>query len=266
MPDKRSMPNAVRRERKKMPLGLLGKKLGMSQIFDSEGRLVPVTYIEAGPCTVLQKKTSETDGYCAVQLGFGTKKEKNTAKAELGHYAKANAKPARYVREFRCDENPSLEGVPEVGASVNVTLFKKGDHIDVVGVSKGRGFASPIKRWHVHRGPETHGSMYHRRQGSQGASSYPSRTWKNKRSAGHMGASRVTALNLVIVDTDEERNLILVRGSVPGYANSMVIVRPTVRAKKATHQLQMESTRTERMAASAAKKLNPMKASKKGGK
>lgn len=249
-----------------MPLGLLGKKLGMSQIFDTEGRLVPVTYIEAGPCTVLQKKTAETDGYSAVQVGFGAKKEKNTTKPELGHFAKANAAPARYVREFRCDENPTLDGVPAVGEAVNVSIFKKGDHIDVVGVSKGRGFASPIKRWHTARGPESHGSMYHRRAGSQGASSYPSRTWKNKHAAGHMGNVRVTALNLVIMDTDEERNLILVRGSVPGHENSMVIVRPTVRSKKAARQIYMESTRLERMKAIASRKVNPLKASKKGGK
>lgn len=249
-----------------MPLGLMGKKLGMSQIFDAEGKLVPVTYIEAGPCTILQKKTVESDGYVAVQVGFGSKKEKNTTKPELGHFGKADAKPARYVREFRCDENPTLDGVPEVGATVGVTMFKKGDHIDVVGVSKGRGFASPIKRWHVARGPETHGSMYHRRAGSQGASSYPSRTWKNKKGAGQMGNTRVTALNLIVVDTDEDRNLILVRGSVPGHENSMVIVRPTVRAKKAARQLFMESTRIERLAAIASRKVNPLKASKKGSK
>jgi large subunit ribosomal protein L3 len=249
-----------------MPLGLLGKKLGMSQIFDREGRLVPVTYIEAGPCTVLQKKTVDSDGYNAVQLGFGVKREKNTTRPLMGHFKKAGSPPLRFVREFRFDDNNGLDQVPDVGQPVTVAVFKEGDHVDVVGVSKGRGFASPIKRWHVKRGPETHGSMYHRRAGSQGASSYPSRTWKNKHAAGHMGNERSTALNLVVVGTDTERNLLIVRGSVPGHINSYVMIRPTIRAKKAARQIMLEATRAERMAALAARAVNPLKASKKGGK
>jgi large subunit ribosomal protein L3 len=181
----------------------------------------------------------------------------------------------RYIREFRLDGDRDSNGaaasngsgeVPEIGAMVDVTLFKEGDHIDVVGVSKGRGFASPIKRWHVRRGPETHGSMYHRRAGSQGASSYPSRTWKNKKGAGHMGAARSTALNVVVVGTDVEKNLLIVRGSVPGHINSFVMVRPTVRAKKAARQIYLLTTAAERQAAAAKKVINPLKASKKGGK
>ncbi|MBX7246529.1 MAG: 50S ribosomal protein L3 [Candidatus Sumerlaeaceae bacterium] len=249
-----------------MSLGLLGKKLGMSQIFDGDGRLIPVTYIQAGPCFVLQKKTKENDGYDAVQIGFGQKKEKNTTKALLGHYKKANAAPARYVREFRLDDNGAEPTAPEIGQTVDVDLFKAGDHVDVVGVSKGRGFASPLKRWHVKRGPETHGSMYHRRAGSQGASSYPSRTWKNKHGAGHMGDARSTAVNLVVVRTDKEQNLIIVQGSVPGHNNGYVMIRPTIRVKKAARQVYLKNTRAERMAALASKAVNPLKASKKGGK
>lgn len=246
-----------------MSLGLIGKKLGMSQIFDKDGKLVPVTFIQAGPCHVLQRKTKDSDGYEAVQLGYGDKKDKNVTKPLMGHLKKAGAPALRVIREFRLDGangNGQAE-VPEVGATVDVDLFKEGDHVDVVGVSKGRGFASPLKRWHVKRGPETHGSMYHRRAGSQGASSYPSRTWKNKHAAGHMGAERSTALNLVVVGTDKERNLIMVRGSVPGFNNGFVMIRPTVRAKKATRQQYLLATLADRRAAMG--KANPMKASKK---
>lgn len=253
-----------------MSLGLLGKKLGMSQIFDKDGKLVPVTFIEAGPCTVLQRKNKETDGYDAVQVGFGAKKEKNVTKAVLGHIKKASPEgaPVRHIREFRLDDGNGTdsEKIPAVGQQVDVEVFKEGDHVDVVGISKGRGFASPLKRWHVKRGPETHGSMYHRRAGSQGASSYPSRTWKNKHGAGHMGASQMTAINLVVVRTEKDKNLLIVRGSVPGHNNSLVMVRPTVRAKKAARQINLIATRAERAAALAAKVVNPLKASKKGGK
>ena len=247
-----------------MSLGLIGKKLGMSQIFDKDGKLVPVTFIQAGPCFVLQRKTKDSDGYEAVQLGYGEKKEKNVTKPLLGHMKKAGAPVVRVIREFRFDGpngNGAPADVPEVGQTVDVELFKEGDHVDVVGVSKGRGFTSPIKRWHVSRGPETHGSMYHRRAGSQGASSYPSRTWKNKKGAGHMGDERSTALNLVVVGTDKERNLIMVRGSVPGFNNGFVMIRPTVRIRKAVRQAMLEATRADRAAAMG--KANPMKASKK---
>lgn len=249
-----------------MSLGLLGKKLGMSQIFDKDGKLVPVTFIEAGPCHVLQHKTaSGPDGYEAVQLGWGAKREKNVTKPLQGHFKKAEAPVARYIREFRMEDAAGVD-VPAIGSTLDVNLFKAGDHIDVVGVSKGRGFASPLKRWHTRRGPESHGSMYHRRGGSQGASSYPSRTWKNKHSAGHMGDARSTALNLIVVATDPEKNLIIVRGSVPGHPNAFVMVRKTVRVKKAARQVYLLETTAARVAAAAAKKVNPLKASKKGGK
>lgn len=249
-----------------MPLGLLGKKLGMSQMFDKDGKLVPVTYIQAGPCYVVQRKTADTDGYEAVQVGFEEKKEKNVNRPQLGHLKKAGVPMLRYIREFRLDGNGDGEQVPEVGATLDVELFKEGDHIDVVGVSKGRGFASPIKRWHTARGPESHGSMYHRRAGSQGASSYPSRTWKNKHAAGHMGNARSSVLNLVVVKADKEKNLLIVRGSVPGHNNSFVVIRPTIRAKKAARQLQLLASAADRAKAAAARAANPLKASKKGGK
>jgi large subunit ribosomal protein L3 len=247
-----------------MPIGLLGRKLGMSQVFDKNGRLVPVTFIEAGPCIVLDKKTKESDGYTAVQLGFGERKEKNTPQPLLGQFKKIGVPPLRFVREFRLEDTTSLDKLPDVGGTLTLAdVFKEGEHVDVVGVSKGRGFASPIKRWHTRRGPETHGSMYHRRPGSQGASSYPSRTWKGKHAAGHMGAAQTTALNLVIMRTDEEKNLILVKGSVPGHTNSFVMIRKTIRAKKAERQIRLRLTAEERLAALAAKAINPLKASKK---
>jgi large subunit ribosomal protein L3 len=241
----------------------------MSQIFDKDGKLVPVTFIQAGPCYVLQRKTKATDGYEAVQIGFDEKREKNTTKPLMGHFKKAGTTPMRVVKEFRLDDgsgNGAEAALPDVGQALDVSLFKEGDHVDVVGVSKGRGFASPLKRWHVKRGPETHGSMYHRRAGSQGASSYPSRTWKNKHGAGHMGDERSTAINLVVVGTDKEKNLIMVRGSVPGFNNSFLTIRPTVRVKKAARQVYLLHTAADRAAAMAAKTVNPLKASKKGGK
>lgn len=250
-----------------MSLGLIGKKLGMSQIFDKDGKLIPVTFIQAGPCFVVQKKTKENDGYDAVQVGFGEKREKNTTKPLLKHFENAGVTPKRYLREFRIDgDNSGSAEVPEVGQQIPIDLFKEGDHVDVVGYSKGRGFAGTIKRWHTKRGPETHGSMYHRRAGSQGASSYPSRTWKNKHAAGHMGDERSTAVNLIVVATDAEKNLIMVRGSVPGHNNALVMIRPTIRAKKAARQLALAATAAERAAAAAAKMINPLKQSKKGGR
>jgi large subunit ribosomal protein L3 len=170
----------------------------------------------------------------------------------------------RFIKEFRLEEAGLLEKLPDIGGVLKVSdVFQEGEHVDVVGISKGRGFASPIKRWHTRRGPETHGSMYHRRPGSQGASSFPSRTWKGKHAAGHMGAARCTALNLVIMKTDEDKNLILVKGSVPGHNNGFVIIRKTVRAKKAERQIRLLATKEQRLAEMAARAINPLKASKK---
>jgi large subunit ribosomal protein L3 len=240
----------------------------MSQVFDEKGNLVPVTVIQAGPCYVVQVKNKDSDGYDAVQVGFGEKREKNTTKPLLGHFKKVELPPLRFVREFRMEDDAEENGgkAPEVGQVINIELFQAGDHVDVIGVSKGRGFAGPIKRWHVRRGPESHGSMYHRSAGSQGASSYPSRTWKNKPAAGQMGSQRCTALNLIVIKTDKDRNLLLVRGSVPGHNNSLVMIRRTIRSKKATRLRQLRETAADRAAAAKARAVNPLKASKKGGK
>lgn len=203
-----------------MTLGLLGKKLGMTQIFDESGALIPVTLILAGPNYVVQKREIERDGYEAVQLGFDERPERTTNKPTLGASKKAGVPPCYIKREFR-GPAPDLQ----VGQKVGVDLFEDGEIVDVIGTSKGRGFQGTIRRFHTARGPESHGSMYHRRPGSGGASSYPSRTWKGKKMPGHMGAGRITVKNLVIVKRDAEKNILFVRGSVPGATNGYVMVR-----------------------------------------
>ncbi len=212
-----------------MPIGLLGKKLGMSQMFDETGVLSPVTLIQAGPCPILQIKTDETDGYTSVQLGFDPKAERKANKPELNHAKKAGVAPVRIIREFRVDEVDTYQ----VGESLNASLFEVGDTVDIIGRSIGRGFAGPIKRHNQATGPNTHGSMYHRRPGSMGQSSYPSRTFKGKKLAGQMGAQRTTIKNLKILMVDAEKNIIAIRGSVPGHKNSYVLIRKKVDLKKA---------------------------------
>ena len=204
-----------------MPIGLLGKKLGMSQMFDDSGVLSPITLIQVGPCPILQIKSEETDGYTAIQLGFEPKAERKANKPELGHAKKAGAEPVRVIREFRVNDLQDLE----IGATLDVSMFAVGDKVDVVGKSIGRGMQGPIKRHHARRGPESHGSMYHRRPGSMGASSYPSRTFKGKKLAGQMGNQRSTIKNLEILMVDAENNLLAVRGSVPGHKNAFVMIR-----------------------------------------
>jgi large subunit ribosomal protein L3 len=201
-----------------MTNGLLGKKLGMTQVFD-ESRLTPVTVIEAGPCRVVTIKTKERDGYEAVQLSYGEVKERKLSKAELGHLKKQQAPASRVLREFE------KVGEATVGESVTVSMFKKGDWVDVVGVSKGKGFQGVVKRHHYAGGPESHGSMFHRAPGSIGASSYPSRVWKGKTLPGHMGAERVTVQRLKVVDSRPEENLLFVRGAIPGATNGLIVVR-----------------------------------------
>jgi len=201
-----------------MTNGLLGKKLGMTQIFD-ESRLTPVTVIEAGPCRVVTVKTTERDGYEAVQLSFGEVKERKLSKAELGHLKKNQAPASRWLREFKKD------GEVTVGQSVTVGIFKKGDWVDVIGVSKGKGFQGVVKRHHYAGGPESHGSMFHRAPGSIGASSFPSRVWKGKTLPGHMGAERVTTQRLKVIDSRPEENLLFVRGAIPGATDGLIIVR-----------------------------------------
>lgn len=204
--------------------GILGKKLGMTQVFTPEGNVVPVTVIEAGPNVVLQKKNVETDGYEAVQLGFSDKKEKRSNKPEIGHAKKAGATPKRYVREIR---GINL-GEYEVGQEVKADLFTEGEFVDVTGISKGKGFAGVIKRWGQSTGPMSHGSRYHRGPGSMG-SIQANRVPKGKRLPGHMGNETITIQKLEVIRVDAERNVILVKGSVPGPKNGFVKVKQTVK-------------------------------------
>lgn len=207
-----------------MTKGILGKKIGMTQVFAENGELIPVTVIEAASNVVLQKKTTETDGYEAVQIGFADKRDKIANKPEKGHAAKANTAPKRFVREIR---NADMSAY-EVGQEVKVDIFANGDIVDVTGTSKGKGFQGSIKRHGQSRGPMTHGSRYHRRPGSMGPVA-PNRVFKNKALPGRMGGEKVTVQNLQIVKVDVERNLLLVKGNVPGAKKSYVTIRSAVK-------------------------------------
>ena len=213
-----------------MKKAIVGKKIGMTQIFTEDGRLVPVTVIQAGPCTVVQVKTAEKDGYDAVKVGFGELTE-NRAKKVLtkpvqGVFAKAGVAPKRVMREFRLDDCSGLK----VGDELKVGQFEKGEKVDVCGTSKGHGYTGAIQRWNQHTGPMAHGSKYHRGVGSLSANSDPSRVFKNKHMAGHYGVDRVTVQNIEVVAVDAERNLLLVRGAVPGPKEGVLIIRDTVKA------------------------------------
>lgn len=210
-----------------MKKGILGKKIGMTQIFKEDGSLIPVTVVEAGPCSVVQKKTVENDGYSAVQLGFGEKKEKKTNKPAKGHFAKAGVAPKRYLREFRLDGAEEMN----VGDEIKADVFEAGELLDVTGTSKGHGYAGTIKRWGTHRGPMSHGSHYHRGPGSLGACSSPSRVYKGKKLPGHYGVDKVTIQNLDLVKVDIERNLLLIKGSVPGPKGGLLVIKNAVKAK-----------------------------------
>ena len=213
-----------------MKKAILGKKLGMTQKFLPDGRLVPVTVILAGPCTVVQKKTVEKDGYESIQVGFDAMNEKRAQKLvnkpDAGHFKKAGVSPVRHLREFRLENAAEYQ----VGQTIGVSVFEAGDKIDVTGTSKGHGFTGVIYRWNQTRGPMTHGSKYHRGVGSMGANSDPSRVFKNKHMSGHYGVERVTVQNLEVVEVDAERNLLLVKGAVPGPVNSLLFVRNTCKA------------------------------------
>jgi large subunit ribosomal protein L3 len=201
--------------------GLIGKKIGMTQIFDENGAAIPVTIIEAGPCFVTQIRTPEKEGYSAVQLGFDEVKPKRLSGGELGHLKKSNTPPLRFVREFAV-KDPQVT----VGDQVKVDLFATGDSVDVIGTSKGKGFQGGVKRYHFRGGPATHGqSDRERAPGSRGSGTTPGRVYKGARGAGHMGNDRVTAQNLKVVLVDVERNLIGVRGAVPGSRNGLVMVK-----------------------------------------
>lgn len=207
-----------------MTKGILGRKVGMTQVFLDNGELVPVTVVQADPNVVLQKKTVETDGYEAIQVGFYDKKDSRTNKAEKGHAEKANTNPKRYVREFR---NAKIDEY-EVGQEISVDVFQTGDKIDVTGTSKGKGFAGSIKRHNYARGPMSHGSRFHRTGGSMGSVD-ASRVFKGKALPGQMGAEQVTIQNLEVVKVDTERNLILIKGNIPGAKKSLVKITTAVK-------------------------------------
>ena len=209
-----------------MKKGLIGKKIGMTQIFDETGKVIPVTAIEAGPCTVAQVKTVETDGYDAVQLGFGDVKLKKVIKPIQGHFAKTNLTPKKHLREFRLEDVSNFK----VGDELKADVFEVGEKVDIQGTSKGKGFQGVIKRHGQHRGPMGHGSMYHRRPGSMGATSTPGRVFKGKKLPGHMGVQTVTIQNLEVVKVDLDKNVILVKGSVPGVKGSILKIKTSVKA------------------------------------
>ncbi len=205
---------------------ILGKKLGMTQLFTDEGLAVPVTVIEAGPCQVVQVKTNEKDGYSAIQVGFAEKRENLFNKPLKGHFNKAGVRPLRFLREFRLEDCNGYE----VGKDIKVDLFATGEKVDVIGTTKGRGFAGGIKRHGFHRGPSSHGSKYHRRPGSLGAKGV-ARVFKGRKLPGHLGVERVTVQNLEVVRVDPERNLLAVKGAVPGPRGGLVIVKDSVKAR-----------------------------------
>jgi len=202
-------------------IGLIGKKVGMTQVFGEQGEAIPVTVIQAGPCPVTGLRTRERDGYVAVQLGYGTNKESRFTRPVLGQFKKHNLPPARHLREFRVEDTSEFE----LGKSLTVTLFEKGTHVDVKGVTKGRGFAGVVKRHGFSGGKATHGVTTHKQPGSIGCSAYPSRVIKGQKLPGRMGGANLTAKNLEVVAIDEEQNVVLVRGAVPGPPNGLVIVR-----------------------------------------
>ena len=209
-----------------MKKGIIGKKLGMTQIFDEKGNVIPVTVIEAGPCVVAQVKTNETDGYDAIQLGFGEVKTKHINKPEAGHFAKSKLENKKHLREFRLEDISTYK----VGDVVKADVFATGEKVDIQGTSKGKGFQGVIKRHGQHRGPMGHGSMYHRRPGSMGSTSTPGRVFKGKKLPGHMGHVTVTIQNLDVVSVDMDKNVILVKGSVPGTKGAILKIKSAVKA------------------------------------
>ena len=209
-----------------MKKALLGKKVGMTQIFDENGKVIPVTVIEAGPCTVVQVKTKDADGYEAVQLGFGEVKAKKVTKPAAGHFKKANVEPKKHLREFRLEEISY-----NVGDELKADVFTAGESVDITGTTKGKGFQGVIKRHGQSRGPMGHGSMYHRRPGSMGPTSTPGRVFKGKKLPGHMGMQQVTIQNLEVVSVDLDKNVILVKGSVPGNKGAILKIKDSVKSK-----------------------------------
>ena len=209
-------------------LGILGKKIGMTQIFDENGKFIPVSVVEAGPIYVTQIKTVETDGYNAIQVAFADKKENRSNKPEKGHFEKAGVSVKKHVVEFKVDNPAEFT----LGQEIKVDILEEGSLVDVSGTSKGKGTAGLIKRWNQSRGPETHGSKYHRGPGSLGASSYPARVIKGMHMAGRMGNEKVTVQNLEVVRVDAEKNLLLIKGGIPGPKNGMLTIKKAVKANK----------------------------------
>jgi large subunit ribosomal protein L3 len=217
-----------------MVTGLIGKKVGMTQVYQKDGSALPATVIKAGPCVVVQMKTKETDGYESVQLGLVEEKPAKTNKAMGGHYKKAGVPPTRVRREIELakGKDGQAEGeMPKAGDQLDVTMFKAGDRVDVIGTTRGKGFQGVMKRHNFAGGAATHGSMFHRAPGSIGASSFPSRVVKGMRAAGHMGDTRVTTKNLKIVQIDAENNLIVLHGAVPGAPGGYLVIRRAITAK-----------------------------------
>ena len=238
------MFRGAERTRLKMKKAILAKKVGMTQIFDENGVMIPVTVLEAGPCVVTQLKTIENDGYEAVQVGFGDKKEKivtkdkggaksvahrhGANKPEMGHFKKAGVEPKQFVREFRFENCADYQ----LGAEIKADIFEAGDKVDATAISKGKGFQGAIKRLGQHRGPMKHGSKFHRHQGSNGATSSPSRVFKGKGMPGHMGSVQVTVRNLEVVRADAEKNLLLIKGAVPGPKKGLITIKETTKISK----------------------------------
>ena len=209
-----------------MKKAIMAKKIGMTQVFTEDGRLIPVTVLEAGPCSVVQKKTMENDGYEAIQVGFLDQREKLANKPKKGHFEKAGVSVKKYLKEFRLDDAANYE----IGAEIKADIFAAGDRVDVSGVSKGKGYASTIKRYNAQRGPMGHGSKSHRVVGSMGSSATPSSVKKGKRMPGHMGAVNVTLQNVEIVRADAEKNVLLIKGAVPGPKGAILVIKESVKA------------------------------------
>ncbi len=215
-------------------VGLLGKKIGMTQAFGTDGEVIPLTVIEAGPCAVLQVKSAERDGYFAIQLGFGEKKESRVGKPDLGHFKKAGVSPKRFVREFRVTRGETEKDDKEykLGREILVDVFQQGDFVDISGISVGKGFQGGMKRWHWSGGPKTHGSMTHRRPGSIGASADPSRVFKGQHLPGRMGGKKITVQNLEVARVDKENSLLLIKGAVPGHKNGYLVIKKAIKKVK----------------------------------
>ncbi len=208
--------------------GLLGKKIGMTRVFDETGKVNPVTVIECGPCPVVQVKTEKNDGYDALQIGYGDMKDKNVGKPMSAHYKKAGVKPKRILKEIKGVDVKNIK----LGQELTVDMFTDIKYVDVVGLSKGRGFAGTIKRHNFSRGRETHGSRNHRAPGSIGGHSYPARVWPGKKLPGHYGSATVTIRNLSVISVDKEKNVIMVKGAIPGHSNGYIFVREAIASTK----------------------------------